>query len=77
MPTPANIVPIEAARPKVIEFFAGVGLARLGLEAAGYRVAWANDYEPDKHAMYEAHFRDAERGNHHVFELGDVFKIDR
>lgn len=76
-PTPANVVPIGTARPKVIEFFAGVGLARIGLESAGFRVGWANDYEPDKHAMYEAHFRDAERDNDHIFELGDVFKIDR
>lgn len=77
MQAPGNVTSITSARPKVIEFFAGVGLARLGLESAGYRVAWANDYEPDKHAMYTAHFRDEELGNDHVFELGDVFGIDR
>lgn len=71
-----NVTPIAAARPKAIEFFAGVGLARIGLESAGYRVAWANDYEPAKHAMYSAHFRDEELGNEHTFELGDVFGID-
>ncbi|RFA11816.1 DNA (cytosine-5-)-methyltransferase [Subtercola boreus] len=69
--------PVTAALPKVIEFFAGVGLARMGLEQAGFRVTWANDYEPDKYAMYTAHFRDEELGSEHTFDLGDVFAIDR
>jgi DNA (cytosine-5)-methyltransferase 1 len=64
-----NVTPIDVARPKVIEFFAGIGLARMGLESAGFRVVWSNDYEPDKKAMYEGHF-----GTHpdHVFQLGDI-----
>ncbi|MFJ6004027.1 DNA cytosine methyltransferase [Arthrobacter sp. NPDC092385] len=74
---PDNVVSITSSRPKVLEFFAGVGLARLGLERSGFRVAWANDYEPDKHAMYSAHFRDEELGCEHTFELGDVFAVDR
>jgi DNA (cytosine-5)-methyltransferase 1 len=40
----------------VAEFFAGIGLARLGLEQAGATVVWANDFDPDKQAMYKAHF---------------------
>lgn len=72
-----NVVSITSGRPKVLEFFAGVGLARLGLEQAGFRVSWANDYEPDKHAMYSAHFKDEELGREHTFELGDVFGVDR
>ena len=39
-----NVTPITAARPRVLEFFAGIGLARMGLEEAGFHVAWANDY---------------------------------
>jgi DNA (cytosine-5)-methyltransferase 1 len=66
-----NITSIDAARPKVLEFFAGIGLARMGLEASGYRVAWANDYEADKRAMYEGHFGPSE---HYV--LGDIAKIE-
>ncbi|MBP1242145.1 DNA (cytosine-5)-methyltransferase 1 [Frigoribacterium sp. PvP120] len=62
----ADTVP---AGPKVLEFFAGIGLARLGLEAAGFDVAWSNDFEPAKKAMYEGHFGTSEG---HVFELGDV-----
>lgn len=67
-----EVTPISAARPKVLEFFAGIGLARMGLESAGFRVAWANDYEPDKKAMYEAQFGDTDD---HTFVLGDIGKV--
>lgn len=67
-----ELTPINAARPKVLEFFAGIGLARMGLESAGFRVAWANDYEPDKKAMYDAQF--PESGDH-AFALGDIGKV--
>lgn len=52
------------------EFFAGIGLVRLGLESAGFDVVWSNDIEPDKQAMYAGHFRD--RSERHSFRLGDV-----
>lgn len=67
-----KVVPIDNAKPGVLEFFAGIGLARIGLEAAGFRVTWANDFDPDKKAMYEAQFEDA---GDHVFALGDIGKI--
>jgi len=47
------------SRPKVAEFFAGIGLMRLGLEAAGFRVTWANDFDASKRALYLGHFNDA------------------
>jgi len=56
-------------KPQVLEFFAGIGLARIGLEQAGFQVAWSNDYEPDKRALYQGHFRD---GDEHTFVLGDI-----
>lgn len=56
-------------RPAVTEFFGGIGLARIGLEAAGFNVVWTNDYSRDKRQMYEGHFRDA---GDHEFVLGDV-----
>ncbi|MGH3281818.1 MAG: DNA cytosine methyltransferase [Trebonia sp.] len=40
----------------VAEFFAGVGLARMGLEAAGFEVVWSNDFDRDKVSMYKGHF---------------------
>jgi DNA (cytosine-5)-methyltransferase 1 len=38
------------------EFFAGIGLVRAALEEAGVQVAWANDIEPCKQAVYEENF---------------------
>ncbi|WP_141887899.1 DNA cytosine methyltransferase [Leucobacter komagatae] len=67
-----NVTPISAARPRVLEFFAGIGLARMGLEEAGFQVAWANDYEPDKKAMYDAQFAES---SDHSFALGDIGKV--
>lgn len=68
-----NVVQIRSARPKVLEFFAGIGLARLGLETSGFNVVWANDYEQDKWDLYRTHFQDDEAD--HTFVLGDVGKV--
>ncbi|MBH0054504.1 DNA cytosine methyltransferase [Salinibacterium sp. SWN139] len=67
-----NVTSIDASRPRALEFFAGIGLARMGLESAGFRVAWANDYEPDKKAMYDAQFGESDAQH---FALGDVGKV--
>jgi DNA (cytosine-5)-methyltransferase 1 len=56
----------------VAEFFAGIGLVRLGLERAGWRVAWANDIDPVKQRQYDAHFTDA--ADHYL--LADVHTVD-
>jgi DNA (cytosine-5)-methyltransferase 1 len=53
------------------EFFAGIGLLRIGLERAGWRIAFANDIDEDKWGMYRAHF-----GNTGEFVLGDVHKLN-
>jgi len=69
-----NVTPIRCtnAKPKAIEFFAGIGLARMGLEKAGFQVTWANDYEPDKKAMYAAQFG----SEGHSFVLGDIADVE-
>lgn len=69
----SHVTPLDSARPRVLEFFAGIGLARMGLEQAGFRVAWANDYEPDKKSMYEAQFG---RTSDHDYALGDVALVE-
>jgi DNA (cytosine-5)-methyltransferase 1 len=56
----------------VAEFFAGIGLMRMGLEESGWRVVWANDIDEDKARMYRGHF--PEDDVH--FQLGDVHEID-
>jgi DNA (cytosine-5)-methyltransferase 1 len=43
----------------VSEYFAGIGLMRLGLEKEGWSVVFANDIDPDKHRMYKSNFDDA------------------
>ena len=40
----------------VAEFFAGIGLMRLGLELAGWTTLFANDIEQEKAEMYRRHF---------------------
>lgn len=54
---------------RAAEFFAGIGLVRMGMESAGIDVVFANDIEPTKHEMYVQHFgKDA--AEH--FALGDI-----
>lgn len=53
------------------EFFAGIGLMRLGLEQAGWRIMFANDIDPVKQKIYLNHFKDKQ--NH--FQLGDIHEL--
>jgi DNA (cytosine-5)-methyltransferase 1 len=53
-----------------LEFFAGGGMARLGL-GAGWDCAFANDFDPVKAATYRANFADAAAH----FHEGDVWKL--
>ena len=53
------------------EFFAGIGLMRIGLERAGWSIAFANDIDEDKWEMYRTHF-----GNTGEFAVGDIHKLD-
>ncbi|MBN1516262.1 DNA (cytosine-5-)-methyltransferase [Candidatus Sumerlaeota bacterium] len=54
------------------EFFAGVGLMRMGLERAGWRCAFAHDIDANKRALYDAQFGDADA--HYM--LGDIHELD-
>jgi DNA (cytosine-5)-methyltransferase 1 len=53
------------------EFFAGIGLMRMGLERAGWRIAFANDIDEDKWQMYRDHFGDTGE-----FIVDDIHKLD-
>lgn len=55
------------------EFFAGIGLVRVGLEKAGWECVFANDIDPKKREMYEAMFPH-DPVNH--FAECDVRKLD-
>ncbi len=63
--------PRRSSAPRFAEFFAGIGLVRMGLESSGWRVAYANDIDPEKYAMYDAHFQDADEH----FDLSDVHTV--
>ena len=58
-------------KKKFAEFFAGIGLMRIGLERAGWSIAFANDIDEDKWEMYQTHFGDTGE-----FVLGDVHKLN-
>lgn len=56
---------------RVAELFAGVGGFRLGLEAAGHKVIWSNQWEPNKKqqwasACYASHFGEAGHTNQDI-----------
>jgi len=53
------------------EFFAGIGLMRIGLERAGWQIAFANDIDEDKWRMYQDNFGDTGE-----FVVGDVHHLD-
>ena len=61
----------ESNRKTVAEFFAGIGLMRIGLERGGWHVAFANDIDEDKWGMYRDHF-----GETGEFVLGDIHKLE-
>lgn len=61
----------DALEKNFAEFFSGIGLMRIGLEQAGWRIAFANDIDEDKWQMYRDHF-----GQTGEFILGDVHKLD-
>lgn len=69
-----------AGRLRFAEFFAGIGLVRLGLEAAGWTVAYANDIDSMKRGLYDAHFEDAAEhfclGDIHQISAGDIPAVD-
>ncbi len=53
----------------VAEYFAGIGLVRMGLEPAGWQIIFANDFSEKKHEMYQAFFPDAT----HYYVIDDIF----
>jgi DNA (cytosine-5)-methyltransferase 1 len=54
----------------VAEFFAGIGLMRIGLENGGWGIAFANDIDHDKWEMYKDHFGDTGE-----FIVNDIHKL--
>lgn len=61
-----------AAHFTAAEFFAGIGLMRMGLEYAGWQVIYANDWSKKKHQMYDNFFPGSE--THYIID--DIFNIN-
>jgi len=59
------------SKRRFADFFAGIGLMRLGLELAGWNIAFANDISEEKFTMYSGNFSDA--SSHYLVD--DVYKI--
>ena len=69
MPNCQTILPTDRdCRPTFLDFFAGAGLVRLGLEPS-WACIWANDIDPRKQEIYQANFEGDE------FVLDDVGNI--
>lgn len=54
------------------EYFAGIGLVRMGLQPFGWQVVFANDISEKKYEMYKTFFPDAEA--HYLIE--DIFDVE-
>ena len=67
-----RIKPPIADAPKsfltTAEYFAGIGLFRMGLEAAGWQVVYANDWSAERAQMYRGFFGDE-------YKVEDIFSI--
>ncbi len=68
-----NIVERSTSRRTCTEYFAGIGLVRLGLERAGWDIVFANDWAREKFDMYAAYFPEAE--DHYA--LKSVFDLNQ
>jgi DNA (cytosine-5)-methyltransferase 1 len=56
----------------VAEFFAGIGLVRLGLENSGWKISFANDMDVKKYEMYAQNFPDVQQH----FRIEDIRKLN-
>jgi DNA (cytosine-5)-methyltransferase 1 len=64
--------PTQEMQLTVAEYFAGIGLVRMGLEAHGWKVVFANDFSEKKFEMYREFFPNGDF--HYVIE--DIFDVD-
>lgn len=55
----------------VAEYFAGIGLVRMGLAACGWEIAYANDFSEKKYEMYKDFFPEESH-----YQIEDIFKVN-
>lgn len=71
-PAPAQKVRAATTQHTVAEYFAGIGLVRLGLQQASWQVVYANDFDASNYQMYSSYF--ANGGDHYKVE--DIFDLN-
>lgn len=54
------------------EYFAGIGLIRMGLQLFGWKIVFANDFSPKKFEMYQDFFPNAKEH----YKVEDIFKLN-
>lgn len=64
--------PVRGLPLTVAEYFAGIGLVRMGLQPYGWQVIFANDISEKKYEMYKTFFPNAE--THYI--VSDIFEVD-
>jgi DNA (cytosine-5)-methyltransferase 1 len=62
---------VRAEQGTALDFFAGIGLAHMGLSAAGWKVVFSNDISTKKHEMFRGHW-----GSDPHYRVEDIFDID-
>lgn len=63
---------LASSQLTVAEYFAGIGLVRMGLQPFAWKVVFANDFSPKKFEMYEDFFPNAREH----YTIADIFKLD-
>jgi DNA (cytosine-5)-methyltransferase 1 len=53
----SNPMVARAIEKSFTEFFAGIGLMRIGLETKGWKCSFSNDFDPEKIKMYQGQFQ--------------------
>ena len=53
-----------------VEYFAGIGLFRMGLQEAGWKVVYANDWSNERAQIYRGFFGQDER-----YQVKDIFSV--
>ena len=62
----------ETSQLSVSEYFAGIGLVRMGLQPLGWKVVFANDISSKKFDMYRDFFPDTKEH----YRVDDIFKLN-
>ena len=62
--------PNAPVRARTADFFAGIGGIRIGLEDAGFKTAFSNDFDPFCKITYDLNFKEA------FLTVEDIFRID-